>query len=389
MKTQVAIIGAGPAGLLLGQILTRSGIDNVILERQTGEYVLGRIRAGVLESVTVDGLHRAGVTDNLEKNGLIHDGCNIVFNGKKHRIDFKNLVGREVTIYGQTEVTRDLMNARKEIGAATVYQAKNVQLYDVKSNSPYVIYEKDGQKFRLDCEFIAGCDGYHGVSRQTIPAEFLKTYERIYPFGWLGLLAEVPPVSEELIYGKHDRGFYLCSQRSRTRSRYYIQVPAAEKAENWSDDRFWAELKTRMLPEDVAKLVTGKSLEKSIAPLRSVVNEPMRYGNLFLAGDAAHIVPPTGAKGLNLAARDVMYLADALEDYYINHSETGIEAYSARCLKKVWGGERFSWYMTKMLHTFSDLDDWDNKMQQAEFNLLIQSEYGARLLAENYTGLPY
>ena len=390
MKTQVAIIGAGPSGLLLGQILSKSGIDNVILERKDGDYVLGRIRAGVLESVTVDGLKRAGVTKNLEAEGIPHDGCKFVFNGQEYREDFDKLVGRHVTVYGQTEVTRDLMEARAEIGATTVYDASNVALHDVDGAAPYVTYEKDGATHRLDCDFIAGCDGFHGVSRQTIPADVLTTYERVYPFGWLGMLADVPPCHEELIYGKSEQGFYLCSQRSKTRSRYYLQVPLTEKVEDWSDERFWDELKSRMLPEDAKNVVTGASLEKSIAPLRSFVTEPMRYKKLFLAGDAAHIVPPTGAKGLNLAASDVMYLADAFEDYYHNnHSEAGIDGYSARCLKRVWGAERFSWYMTKMMHSFTDDDAWDAKMKQAEFNQLLNSEYGAKLLAENYTGLPY
>ena len=389
MKTQVAIIGAGPSGLLLGQILSKSGIDNVILERKDGDYVLGRIRAGVLESVTVEGLKRAGVTKNLEAEGIPHDGCKMVFNGKAYRIDFEALVGRHVTVYGQTEVTRDLMQARAEIGATTVYDASNVALHDVDGDAPYVTYEKDGVSHRLDCDFIAGCDGFHGVSRQTIPADVLKTYERVYPFGWLGMLADVPPCHEELIYGKSEQGFYLCSQRSKTRSRYYLQVALTENVEDWSDERFWNELKSRMLPEDAKNVVMGTSLEKSIAPLRSFVTEPMRYKKLFLAGDAAHIVPPTGAKGLNLAASDVMYLADAFEDYYHNQSEAGIAGYSERCLKRVWGAERFSWYMTKMLHTFPDDESWDIKMKEAEFNQLLNSEYGAKLLAENYTGLPY
>ena len=389
MKTQVAIIGAGPSGLLLGQILAKSGIDNVILERKDGDYVLGRIRAGVLESVTVDGLKRAGVTENLTAEGIPHDGCKFVFNGKEYRVDFEALVGRHVTVYGQTEVTRDLMQARAQIGATTVYDASNVVLHDVDGDAPYVTYEKDGETHRLDCDFIAGCDGFHGVSRQTIPADVLKTYERVYPFGWLGMLADVPPCHEELIYGKSEQGFYLCSQRSKTRSRYYLQVPLTENVEDWSDERFWDELKSRMLPEDAKNVVTGASLEKSIAPLRSFVTELMRYKKLFLAGDAAHIVPPTGAKGLNLAASDVMYLADAFEDYYHNQSEAGIAGYSERCLKRVWGAERFSWYMTKMLHTFPDDESWDIKMKEAEFNQLLNSEYGAKLLAENYTGLPY
>lgn len=389
MRTQVAIIGAGPSGLLLGQILSKNGIDNIILERQTGDYVLGRIRAGVLESVTIDGLKRAGVTENVEKYGLVHDGCEIVFNDKAYRVDFEEQVGRHVVVYGQTEVTRDLMAARESIGATTIYEAKDVALHDVDSATPYVTYMKDGQEHRLECDYIAGCDGFHGVSRKTIPADILKTYERVYPFGWLGLMADTPPVSDELIYLKHERGFVLCSQRSKTRSRYYLQVPLTDKVEDWSDERFWEELRTRLGPERSANLVTGPSIEKSIAPLRSFVAEPMRYHNLFLAGDAAHIVPPTGAKGLNLAASDVLYLSDALIDFYKNNDTAGIEGYSERCLKRIWGAERFSWYMTNMLHTFPDHDAWDQKMQKAEFEQLFNSENGARLLAENYVGLPY
>ncbi|MEZ2741703.1 4-hydroxybenzoate 3-monooxygenase [Paenalcaligenes hominis] len=389
MRTQVAIIGAGPSGLLLGQILSRNGIDNIILERQTGEYVLGRIRAGVLESVTIDGLKRAGVTENLEKHGLIHDGCELVFNDVSYRVDFEKQVGRHVVVYGQTEVTRDLMAAREAIGATTIYEAKDVALHDVDTATPYVTYTKDGQEHHLDCDYVAGCDGFHGVSRKTIPADILKTYERVYPFGWLGLMADTPPVSDELIYLKHERGFVLCSQRSKTRSRYYLQVPLTDKVEDWSDERFWEELRTRLGPERSANLVTGPSIEKSIAPLRSFVAEPMRYHNLFLAGDAAHIVPPTGAKGLNLAASDVLYLSDALIDFYKHNDTAGIEGYSERCLKRIWGAERFSWYMTNMLHTFPDHDAWDKKMQKAEFMQLLNSENGARLLAENYVGLPY
>lgn len=389
MRTKVAIIGAGPSGLLLGQILSKHGIDNIILERQTGDYVLGRIRAGILESVTIDGLKRAGVTENLEKYGLVHTGCELVFDDKSYRVDFEKEVNRHVVVYGQTEVTRDLMNARESIGATTIYEAADVALHDVDGENPYVTYTKDGQEHRLYCDFIAGCDGFHGVSRQTIPADILKTYERVYPFGWLGLMSETPPVADELIYLKHERGFVLCSQRSKTRSRYYLQVPLTDKIEDWSDERFWEELRTRLGPERSANLVTGPSLEKSIAPLRSFVSEPMRYHKLFLAGDAAHIVPPTGAKGLNLAASDVLYLSDALIDFYEKDDMTGIEGYSERCLKRIWGAERFSWFMTNMLHTFPENDAWSKKMQEAEFNQLFNSEYGVRLLAENYVGLPY
>lgn len=389
MRTQVVIVGAGPSGLLLGQILANNGIDNIILERQTGEYVLGRIRAGILESVTIDALKRAKVTGNLEKDGLIHTGCELVHNDKSYRVDFEKEVGRHVVVYGQTEVTRDLMEAREASGLTTIYEAADVKLHNLDGKTSYATYVKDGKESRIDCDFIAGCDGFHGVSRKSIPADILKEYEKTYPFGWLGILSDTPPVADELIYLKHERGFVLCSQRSKTRSRYYLQVPLTDKVEDWSDERFWEELKLRIGPERAASLVTGKSIEKSIAPLRSFVSEPMRYHNLFLAGDAAHIVPPTGAKGLNLAASDVLYLSDALIDYYENNSSEGIDGYSDRCLKRIWGAERFSWYMTKMMHKFPGLDSWDEKMQEAEFDQLFNSENGARLLAENYVGLPY
>ena len=389
MRTQVVIVGAGPSGLLLGQILANNGIDNIILERQTGEYVLGRLRAGILESVTIDALKRAKVTGNLEKDGLIHTGCELVHNDKSYRVDFEKEVGRHVVVYGQTEVTRDLMEAREASGLTTIYEAADVKLHNLDGKTSYVTYVKDGEESRIDCDFIAGCDGFHGVSRKSIPADILKEYEKTYPFGWLGILSDTPPVADELIYLKHERGFVLCSQRSKTRSRYYLQVPLTDKVEDWSDERFWEELKLRIGPERAASLVTGKSIEKSIAPLRSFVSEPMRYHNLFLAGDAAHIVPPTGAKGLNLAASDVLYLSDALIDYYENNSSEGIDGYSDRCLKRIWGAERFSWYMTKMMHKFPGLDSWDEKMQEAEFDQLFNSENGARLLAENYVGLPY
>ena len=389
MKTQVAIIGAGPSGLLLGQLLYQNGIDNVILERKSGEYVLSRIRAGVLEHTTVQGLEKAGAAERMHREGLVHHGVELVFNHQHIRVDFEKEIGKHVVVYGQTEVTRDLMDARAATGGLTVYEAEDVALHDIDSDAPYVTYRHNGENHRLDCDFIAGCDGFHGVSRQSIPADVLKTYERVYPFGWLGLLSDTPPVSEELIYAKHANGFALCSQRSTTRSRYYLQVPLSDTVEDWSDERFWQELKNRLPPEAAAKLVTGPSLEKSIAPLRSFVSEPMRYHSLFLAGDAAHIVPPTGAKGLNLAAGDVQCLADAFADFYGNHSRAGIDGYSERCMKRVWAAERFSWYMTKLLHTFPDGDEFEEKMQQAEFNQLKLTEHAAKVLAENYVGLPY
>lgn len=389
MRTQVAIIGAGPAGLLLGQLLTKAGIDNVILERQSGEYVLGRIRAGVLESVTVDGLERAGVATRLHQEGIVHEGIELVYRGQQHRINFKELIDRSVIVYGQTEVTRDLMAARQASGAPIYYEADHVALHDFEGASPYVTFSHQGEAQRLDCDFIAGCDGFHGVCRQSMPAKIQKIFERVYPFGWLGLLADTKPVAEELIYTHHERGFALCSQRSAQRSRYYLQVPLTEKVSDWSDERFWDELSQRLYPEAAARLETGPSIEKSIAPLRSFVAEPLRHGRLFLAGDAAHIVPPTGAKGLNLAASDVLYLADAFSSYYLERSEHGIDGYSARCLKRIWGGERFSWWMTTLLHRFDDDDAFTEKMQTAEFQQLIQSEHAARVLAENYVGLPY
>ncbi len=389
MKTQVAIIGAGPSGLLLGQLLHKQGIDNIILERQSGEYVLGRIRAGVLEQTSVQGLEKAGAAERMHREGLVHDGVELVFDRKRRRVDFQKEIGKSVVVYGQTEVTRDLMDARAATGGITVYGAEDVALHDIDTDAPYVTYRKDGETCRIDCRFIAGCDGFHGVSRRSIPEGVLKTYERVYPFGWLGLLSDTPPVSDELIYVKHENGFALCSQRSTTRSRYYLQVPLTDKVEDWPDERFWAELKNRLSPEAAERLITGLSLEKSIAPLRSFVSEPMRYQSLFLAGDAAHIVPPTGAKGLNPAAGDVQCLADAFADFYHNQSSAGIDGYSERCLKRVWAAERFSWYMTKLLHTFPDSDDFERKMQEAEFNQLNLTKNAAKTLAENYVGLPY
>ncbi|CAD5108573.1 4-hydroxybenzoate 3-monooxygenase [Zestomonas carbonaria] len=391
MKTQVAIIGAGPSGLLLGQLLHKAGIDNVIVERQTPEYVLGRIRAGVLEQGTVDMLREAGVAERMDAEGLVHEGVELIVDGRRVSIPLKELTGgKTVVVYGQTEVTRDLMDARRAVGAPTVYSAADVQVHDIEGERPYLTYEKDGQVHRIDCDYIAGCDGFHGVSRQSIPAEVLTHYERIYPFGWLGLLSDTPPVNDELIYAHHDRGFVLCSQRSRTRSRYYLQVPLSEKVEDWSDERFWEELKAR-LPEDVAgRLVTGPSLEKSIAPLRSYVVEPMQYGKLFLVGDAAHIVPPTGAKGLNLAASDVCYLYRILVRVYREGRTDLLAKYSELALRRIWKGERFSWFMTNLLHDFGDdKDAWDRKMQQADREYYLGSHAGLVNIAENYVGLPY
>lgn len=390
MKTTIAIIGAGPSGLLLGQLLQRQGIDNVILERRSGDYVLSRIRAGVLEQGMVDLLHEAGVSERMDADGLPHDGFELAFNNRRVRVDLNRLTGgKSVMVYGQTEVTRDLMVAREASGGKSIYEADNVQLHDLDSDQPYVTFDKDGETQRLDCDYIAGCDGYHGVSRQSIPQDRIRTFEKIYPFGWLGLLSDTPPVSDELIYAHHDRGFALCSMRSQTRSRYYLQVPMEENVADWSDARFWDELKRR-IPEDAAEqLVTGPSLEKSIAPLRSFVAEPMQYGRLFLVGDAAHIVPPTGAKGLNLAASDVNSLYRVLVKVYHEGRTDLIPNYSRACLKRVWKAERFSWWMTSMLHHFEGQDAFDYQLRQAELDYHTSSEAGLKVIAENYVGLPY
>ncbi|MEC3764286.1 4-hydroxybenzoate 3-monooxygenase [Cupriavidus sp. SS-3] len=389
MRTQVAIIGAGPAGLLLGQLLARAGIDNVIVEQRSPEYVLGRIRAGILESVTVDALKRAGVAARLQEEGLVHDGIELSFDGQRHRIDLHALVGRSVTVYGQTEVTRDLMAARQEAGITTVYDAQDVSLHDFDSARPVVRYRKDGVTHEIHCDYIAGCDGFHGVSRQSVPCAATQLFERVYPFGWLGILSDTPPVTDELIYASHERGFALCSMRSRTRSRYYVQVPSSERVEDWSDERFWDELRRRLDPQSAQSLVTGPSIEKSIAPLRSFVCEPMRFGNLFLAGDAAHIVPPTGAKGLNLAASDVLTLADGLIAACRHDDKRELDAYSARCLRRIWKAERFSWWLTSLMHRFPDADPFSLRMQRAELDYLVGSDAACRALAENYVGLPY
>lgn len=388
MRVQVAIIGSGPSGLLLGQLLHKAGISNVILERRSKEYVLARIRAGVLEWGTVELIDEAGVGERMHREGLVHDGVEIAFKGRRHRIDFKNLVNKTVMVYGQTEITHDLMDAREAAGLPTVYEALDVSLHDFDSAKPRVRYKHNGVEHEVQCDFIAGCDGYHGVSRASVPANALREYERVYPFGWLGLLSDTPPVSDELIYSNHERGFALCSQRSRTRSRYYVQCSLDDKVEDWSDDRFWDELKRRLDEETANKLVTGPSIEKSIAPLRSFVAEPLRFGSLFLAGDAAHIVPPTGAKGLNLAASDVRFLWQAFVDYY-GGSKVALEHYSDRCLARIWKAERFSWWMTHVLHRFPTATEFDRKIQETELEYLASSEAASRSLAENYVGLPF
>ena len=390
MRTQVAIIGAGPSGLLLSQLLHLSGIDTVVLERRTADYVLGRIRAGVLEQGMVELLREAGAGDRMDREALIHDGTDICFNGTRHRIDFKGLTGgKVVTVYGQTEVTRDLMEARAAMDGQLVYEAADVAIHELDTDRPRLRYRKDGAEHEVRCDYVVGCDGFHGISRRTIPDTVLRTYERVYPFGWMGLLSATPPVSEELIYVNHDRGFALCSMRSASRSRYYVQCPADDKVDDWSDDRFWAELIARLPPDAAETIVTGASLEKTIAPLRSFVAEPMRYQRLFLAGDSAHIVPPTGAKGLNLAASDIHYLSRALIDFYKSGSTEGIDTYSDTCLARVWKAERFSWWMTMLLHRFPEASDFDRKIQNAELEYLMSSEVAMASLAENYVGLPY
>lgn len=390
MRTQIVIIGSGPSGLLLGQLLGRAGIENIILDRAGRDYILGRIRAGVLEEGTAAMLEEAGAGKRMRREGLPHDGVGLGFDGLRHRIDFKNLTaGKHVIVYGQTELTRDLMDARESAGFESVYEAVDVAPCDFDRDRPYVTYEKNGSTHRIDCEFIAGCDGFHGISRRSAPDGAVRRFERVYPFGWMGLLCDARPVDDELVYTSHERGFALCSMRSKTRSRYYVQCPLQDKIEDWTDDKFWDELRRR-LPVDLAEvLVTGPSVEKSIAPLRSFVAEPLRFGRLFLAGDAAHIVPPTGAKGLNLASSDVHYLFAGFQEYFRDGSDAGIDAYSHRALARVWKAERFSWWMTNMMHRFPDTDSFGRRMQRTEFEYLASSKTASSVLAENYVGLPY
>ena len=389
MRTQVAIIGAGPSGLLLGQLLCKADIDAVILERRSAEHVLGRIRAGVLEQGTVEILDMLGVSRRLHADGLVHDGVELAFRGRRRRLDFQQLVGRSVTVYGQTELTRDLMEARSGSGAATLYGIDVVELGGLEGGSPVVRFRENGTLRTLNCDFIAGCDGFHGISRRSIPPDSLRTYERTFPFGWLGILADVPPVSDELIYANSERGFALASMRSHTRVRCYLQCARDDRPGAWSDQRFWDEFKRRLGDEIAARIVTGASIEKSIVPLRSIVTEPMRYGRLFLAGDAAHIVPPTGAKGLNLAVSDVFHLFTALQDYYIDRSRAGLDGYSERCLSRVWSAVRFSCWMTMQLHRFPETSEFDAHVQAAEMEYLFSSSAAQRALAENYVGLPF
>ena len=388
MRTQVAIVGAGPSGLLLGQLLLKEGISNIVLERQTADHVLGRIRAGIIETGTVDLLESAGVGERMRRESLVHDGIEIGFRGARHRVNFRDLIGRSVVVYGQTEITRDLMDAREAAGGATVYRAQAVKIHDIEDSRPRVTYRLDGVEQSIDCDFIAGCDGFHGVSRASIPPTALRCYERIYPFGWLGIMVDKPPVSDELIYVNHERGFALCSMRSRARSRLYLQCSPEDRVEDWSDERFYEELARRLDPQAAARLQPGASIEKSIAPLRSFVAEPMSYGRIFLVGDAAHIVPPTGAKGLNLAASDVYYLWQGLAAYYRQGSDTVLQDYSQRALARVWKAERFSWSMTSLLHQFPEGSGFDRRIQQADLDYLLSSRAALASLAENYVGLP-
>ncbi|GGA26667.1 4-hydroxybenzoate 3-monooxygenase [Neptunicoccus cionae] len=389
MKTQVAIIGGGPSGLLLSQLLDKHGIDSIVLERKTKDYVLGRIRAGVLEQGLVKLMEQAGCAERMHAEGYPHDGTLISYGDELFRVDFAALTGTPVMVYGQTEVTRDLYEARERAGGKIEFEVEDVVINDADTDTPFVTYSVGGESRRIDCDFVAGCDGFHGVSRQTIPLDVRKEYEKVYPFGWLGILSETPPVNHELIYSNSQRGFALCSMRNENLSRYYIQCSLSDSPADWTDEAFWMELKRRLPKETADALVTGPSIEKSIAPLRSFVTEPMRWGRLFLCGDAAHIVPPTGAKGLNTAASDVNYLFNGLRDYYENGSKAGINTYSEKALKRVWKAERFSWWFSSMMHRYPDQSEFDLKMQIADLEFLRTNEAAQKAMAENYVGLPY
>lgn len=389
MRTQVAIIGGGPSGLLLSQLLNRTGISTVVLERKSRAYVLSRIRAGVLESGTVNLIREAGAGARMDAEGHLHDGCHLSSNGRMFRVDFKEACGKQVMVYGQTEVTKDLYDAQDAIGATVIHDAEDVALHDLTTDAPYVTYTLNGTPLRLDCDYVAGCDGFHGVSRQSMPLDVRREFEKVYPFGWLGILSRTPPVESELIYASHDRGFALASMRNPMLSRYYIQVPLTDTVDQWSDEAFWAEIKLRLPTEVAARLATGPSIEKSIAPLRSFVTEPMRWGRLFLCGDAAHIVPPTGAKGLNLAASDVHYLFEGLVQVYRQNNTGGIDGYSQRALARIWQAMRFSWQLTTMMHRFPGASDYERRMQDADLAQLETNPTARKLMAENYTGLPY
>jgi len=390
MKTSVCIIGGGPSGLMLSQLLHLKGIDSIVLERQSREYVLSRIRAGVLEHGFADLMREAQCGERMDREGEIHTGFFIAHDGRKDRVDLhKYSGGSSVVVYGQTELTRDLYEARDRMNGVIIHNVEDVKLHDLKSAMPYVTYRAGDEIVRIDCDYVIGADGFHGVSRKSIPRDPIKEYEKVYPCGWLGVLSRTKPVSPELIYARHERGFALCSLRSQVLSRYYLQVPLTDSVEDWSDAQFWDELKRR-LPTDVAQRLTiGPSIEKSIAPLRSFVAEPMRYGNLFLAGDAAHIVPPTGARGLNSAASDIYYLYHAMLAHYQQGDDAGLDGYSAKALARVWKAQRFSWWMTNLLHTFPDNMAYDQKLQQTELAYLFSSEKALGSLAENYVGLPF
>jgi p-hydroxybenzoate 3-monooxygenase len=389
MRTQVCIIGGGPSGLLLSQLLHLKGIDTVVLERRSRDYVLARIRAGVLESGTVDLLREAGVGERMDRLGISDDGIVLSSDDRAFRIDVKALTGKAMTVWGQTEITQDLYDARARMEGKVITEAEGVEPHGLDTEAPFVTYVKDGTEHRIDCDWIAGCDGFHGVSRRAIPEGVLKEYERVYPFGWLGILSETPPVTHEILYASHQRGFALASLRNDNLSRYYVQVPQGEDVANWSDERFWEEFRHRIPEEMSSRLVTGASLEKSIAPLRSFVAEPMRWGRLFLVGDAAHIVPPTGAKGLNLAASDVRYLYQALSAHYLDGDDGGVETYAQKATDRVWKATRFSWWFTTMMHRFPDQSDFERRMQETELAFLESSEAAQKALAENYVGLPF
>jgi p-hydroxybenzoate 3-monooxygenase len=384
-KTQVVIVGAGPSGLMLAQLLGRHGVEAVVVERQTRDYVEARIRAGLLEWGTVDLLNEAGVGARMMREGLVHDGFALAFDGRIHRIDLQRLAGRHVLVYGQTELQKDLADT---VGHRVEWDAKGVAIHGFDGRRPRVSYAKAGLRHEIECDFVAGCDGYHGVSRASVPRDRIAQHERIYPFGWLGILADVPPVADELIYANHARGFALCSMRSKSRVRHYVQCPLDDRVEDWPDQRFWDELRARLPDEHARRLIVGPSIDKSIAPLRSFVAEPMRFGRLFLVGDAAHIVPPTGAKGLNLAAADVRVLYEGIVEYYRSNSETLIDEYSSRALARVWKATRFSWWFTTLMHRFSD-DPFAHKLQLAELEYLATSEAASKVVAENYVGLPF
>jgi p-hydroxybenzoate 3-monooxygenase len=389
MRTQVAIIGGGPSGLLLSQLLHKKGIDTVVLERKTRDYVLGRIRAGILEQGFVDLMREAGVGERMDRESFVHDGTVVSYGDEEFGINFKDLTGTSVVVYGQTEVTRDLYDAREAMDGKIVFNTENVQIHDADSDAPYVTYSVDGTEHRLDCDFVAGCDGFHGVSRQTIPLTVRREYEKVYPFGWLGILSETPPVHDELIYAGSERGFALCSMRNDNLSRYYIQCSLSDSPDDWTDAAFWQELKRRIPAHYADKLVTGPSIEKSIAPLRSFVTEPMRWGRLFLCGDAAHIVPPTGAKGLNTAASDIHYLYHGLTAHYLDGDSEGLDRYSEKALARIWKAERFSWWFTSLMHRFPEQSEFDLKMQQADIAFLRDNRAAQTVMAENYVGLPY